>query len=182
MKKNNTWNIRRLVDDSFVSSAQPPSVNLSQIDEFFNRPSIYCREVSCLLLRYFCESCHRKAVKVAKSLTNRQTKEKQRFLWILWDPGRLVNVLNASSSSIGISVDLESHGQVAQLAAKVFTKIKASYVCYDLRSVNLQYNMLARWASGTNDSSTSDVPSIFFFIKSCKILCKNPLNLFFYFL
>ena len=27
--KNNTWNIRRLVDDSFVQSAQRPSVNLS---------------------------------------------------------------------------------------------------------------------------------------------------------
>ena len=29
VKKNNTWNIRRLVDDSFVPSAQRPSVNLS---------------------------------------------------------------------------------------------------------------------------------------------------------
>ena len=29
MKKNNNWNIRRLVDDSFVPSAQRPSVNLS---------------------------------------------------------------------------------------------------------------------------------------------------------
>ena len=28
-KENNTWNIRRLVDNSFVQSAQRPSVNLS---------------------------------------------------------------------------------------------------------------------------------------------------------
>ena len=33
MKKNNTWNIKHLVDDSFVPSTQRPSVNLSQIDE-----------------------------------------------------------------------------------------------------------------------------------------------------
>ena len=34
MKKNNTWNIRRLVDDSFVPSSQQPSVNISEIDGF----------------------------------------------------------------------------------------------------------------------------------------------------
>ena len=33
-KKNNTWNIRRLVDDSFVPSSQRPSVNISEIDGF----------------------------------------------------------------------------------------------------------------------------------------------------
>ena len=33
MKKNNTWNIKHLVDDSFVPSTQRPSVNLSWIDE-----------------------------------------------------------------------------------------------------------------------------------------------------
>ena len=35
MKKNNTWNIRRLVDDSFVPSAQGPSVNLSYLRKWF---------------------------------------------------------------------------------------------------------------------------------------------------
>jgi len=35
MKKNNSWNIRHLVNDSFVPSAQRPSVNLSQIDGFY---------------------------------------------------------------------------------------------------------------------------------------------------
>ena len=34
LKKNNAWNIRRLVDDSFVSSSQLPSVNISEIDGF----------------------------------------------------------------------------------------------------------------------------------------------------
>ena len=52
----------------------------------------------------------------------------------------------------------------------------------DQKSVNLQYNTLVRWADGTNDSSTKRLmfQVSFFFIKSCKILCKNPSNLFFY--
>ena len=51
-----------------------------------------------------------------------------------------------------------------------------------LKSVNLHYNKLVRWADGTNDSSTKLLmfQVLFFFIKSCKILCKNPFNLFFY--
>ena len=41
--------------------------------------------------------------------------------------------------------------------------------------------LLGRWDKQLIHQS-SDVPSIiFFFIKSCKILCKNPFNLFFYF-
>ena len=53
---------------------------------------------------------------------------------------------------------------------------------YLQKSVNLQYNMLIRLANGTNDSSTKRLmfQVLFFFIKSCKILCKNPFNLFFY--
>ena len=52
-----------------------------------------------------------------------------------------------------------------------------------LKSDNLQYNTLVRWADGTNDSSTKRLmfQVLFFFIKSCKILCKNPFNLFFLF-
>ena len=52
-----------------------------------------------------------------------------------------------------------------------------------LKSVNLQYNTLVRWADGTNDSSTKclmfQVCIIIFFIKSCKILGKNPSIYFF---
>ena len=51
------------------------------------------------------------------------------------------------------------------------------------KSVNLQYNLLVRRANGTTDSSTKRLMLqvlFFFLIKSCKILCKNPLNLFFY--
>ena len=46
---------------------------------------------------------------------------------------------------------------------------------YLQKSVNLQYNMLIRLANGTNDSSTKRLmfQVLFFFIKSCKILCKN---------
>ena len=51
-----------------------------------------------------------------------------------------------------------------------------------LKSVNLQYNTLVRWADGTNDLSTKRLmfQVLFFFIKSCKILCKNLFILFFY--
>ena len=34
MKKNNTWNIRRLVDESFVSSAQQTSVLYCRLTDF----------------------------------------------------------------------------------------------------------------------------------------------------
>ena len=40
--------------------------------------------------------------------------------------------------------------------------------------------MLGRWDKWIV-KQTSDVPNIFFFMISCKILCKNPFNLFFYF-
>ena len=47
----------------------------------------------------------------------------------------------------------------------------------NMKSDNIQYTLVC-WFAGTND--TSDVPSItFFFIISCKILCKNRFNLFF---
>ena len=36
-KKNNTWNIRRLVDDSFVQSAQRPSVEIFEIEDDFKK-------------------------------------------------------------------------------------------------------------------------------------------------
>ena len=49
------------------------------------------------------------------------------------------------------------------------------------KSDNLQYNTLVRWADGTNDLPTKHLMfQVFsFFIISCKILCKNPFNLFF---
>ena len=48
------------------------------------------------------------------------------------------------------------------------------------KSDNLQYNTLGRWVAGTNDSSTKRLmfQVLFFFIISCKILCKNRFNLF----
>ena len=49
-----------------------------------------------------------------------------------------------------------------------------------LKSDNLQYITLGRWDQRHN-YQTSDVPSIIFFTISCKILCKNRFNLFFFF-
>ena len=46
------------------------------------------------------------------------------------------------------------------------------------KSVNLQYDTLGQWAKRLGDQ-VSDVPSIIFFIISCKILWKNPFNFFF---
>ena len=46
-----------------------------------------------------------------------------------------------------------------------------------LKSVNLQYNTLVRWADGTNDPSTKGLMFqvlFIFFIISCKILAKIP--------
>ena len=44
--------------------------------------------------------------------------------------------------------------------------------------------MLGRWADGTNESSTKHLmfQVLFFFMISCRILCKNTFNLFVYFL
>ena len=51
------------------------------------------------------------------------------------------------------------------------------------KSVNLQYNTLGRLDHGTNESSTKRLifQVSFFFMISCKILCKNRFNLFSYF-
>ena len=51
------------------------------------------------------------------------------------------------------------------------------------KSVNLQYNTLGRLDDGTNKSSSKRLmfQVLFFFMISCKILCKNPFNLFSYF-
>ena len=53
-----------------------------------------------------------------------------------------------------------------------------------LKSDNLQYNTLGCWVAGTNDSSTKRLifQVLFFFIISCKILCKNHFNLFYNFI
>ena len=47
-----------------------------------------------------------------------------------------------------------------------------------LKSVNLQYITLGHWDDGTNESSTQRLmfQVLFFFIISCKILCKKPFN------
>ena len=51
------------------------------------------------------------------------------------------------------------------------------------KSDNLQYNTLVCWVAGMNDSSTKCLmfQVLFFFMTSCKILCKNCFNLFSYF-
>ena len=54
---------------------------------------------------------------------------------------------------------------------------------WHLKSDNLQYNTLGCWVDGTNVSLTKRLmlQVLFFFIVSCKILWKNPFNLFLYF-
>ena len=49
-----------------------------------------------------------------------------------------------------------------------------------VKSINFRYNMLLRWDAGTKDSSTKRLmfKVLFFFMISCRILCKNALNLF----
>ena len=51
------------------------------------------------------------------------------------------------------------------------------------KSVNLQYHTLGCLDDGTNELSTKRLmfQVLFFFMISCKILCKNPFNLFSYF-
>ena len=46
-----------------------------------------------------------------------------------------------------------------------------------LKSVNLQYNTQNQWDKWLVNQ-VSDVPSVIFFIKTCKILCQNPFNSF----
>ena len=54
----------------------------------------------------------------------------------------------------------------------------------DQKSVNLEYNTLVRWTHETNVLLTKRLmfQVFFFFIKSCKILCKNIFIFFFNFL
>ena len=51
------------------------------------------------------------------------------------------------------------------------------------KSVNLQYNTLGCLDDGTSESLTKHLmfQVLFFIMISCKILCKNPFNLFSYF-
>ena len=53
----------------------------------------------------------------------------------------------------------------------------------DQKSGNLQYNTLGCWVNGTIVSLTKRLmfQVLFFFMISCKILCRNPFNLFSYF-
>ena len=53
-----------------------------------------------------------------------------------------------------------------------------------LKSDNLQYNTLVHWVAGMNDSLTKRLmfQVLYFFMISCRILCKNTFNLFIYFL
>ena len=62
---------------------------------------------------------------------------------------------------------------------------KSKYLkCFwNQKSINLQYNMLGRLDDGTNESSTKRLmfQILFFFMISCRILCKNTFNLFVHF-
>ena len=71
-------------------------------------------------------------------------------------------------------------GQFDHSKLEILQNWSAFFVSVYLKSVNLQYNTLVCWADGTNDSWTKLLmfQVLFFFIKSCKILCKNPFNLF----
>ena len=55
--------------------------------------------------------------------------------------------------------------------------------CQDINLLNLQYNTLVCLFAGTNESSTKRLmfQVLFFFMISCRILCKNTFNLFVYF-
>ena len=61
--------------------------------------------------------------------------------------------------------------------------LKGQFFTQVIKSVNLQFDKLFRWADGTNDSLTKRLmfQVLFFFITSCKILCKIPFNLFLFF-
>ena len=68
--------------------------------------------------------------------------------------------------------------------AKFLTFLTAlDYEFNQLKSVNLQYNMLGCLEDATNQWSTKRLmfQVSFFFMISCKILSKNPFNLFSYF-
>ena len=70
---------------------------------------------------------------------------------------------------------------VSQL--NLYSEVK--FLIYEeIKSINLQYNRLGCLDHGTNESSTKRLmfQVLFFFMISCKILCKNPFNLFSYFL
>ena len=74
---------------------------------------------------------------------------------------------------LGLHVDPED---------KKFIEIDIAINDIHVQSVNLQYNTLVCWDDGTNDLTTKRLmfQVLFFFIKSCKILCKIPFNLFSY--
>ena len=115
MKKKNTWNIRRLIDDSFVPSARRTSVLNCKSLDFRSWPGFF--EQSSFVSLY----C---------------------------------------------------------------TVIRAYNWRTDQKSVNLEYNTLVRWTHETNVLLTKRLmfQVFFFFIKSCKILCKNIFIFFFNFL
>ena len=80
--------------------------------------------------------------------------------------------------------NLFASGVFDALVAKKSRKIAVGLACLwengAVKSVNMQNNTLVRWSDGTKDSSTKHLmfQVLFFFIKSCKIICKNCLHLF----
>ena len=78
------------------------------------------------------------------------------------------------------SHSLKKHNPFVSLYCTV---IRAYNWRTDQKSVNLEYNTLVGWADWTDVLSTKRLMFrvFFFFIKSCKILCKNPFNLYFFY-
>ena len=73
----------------------------------------------------------------------------------------------------------------ATVKLKETRRRKLSHRVHSTSTRNLSIYNIIRWANGTNDWSSKPLmfQVLFFsFIKSCKILCKNPFNYFSYFL
>ena len=68
MKKNNTWNIRRLVDDSFVPSSKQPSVLYCKLTDFKLRKWHFKRDFNLQMDNLFVIHIHKKCFSLCKSL------------------------------------------------------------------------------------------------------------------
>ena len=83
-KKNNTWNIRRLVDDSFVPSSKQPSVSYCKLTDFWliysGSPRILINYFSQWSTRHLKWACNLRACRAFFGLW------KYRLQPILWFP------------------------------------------------------------------------------------------------
>ena len=111
------------------------------------------------------------------------------FLYSISDALVLIAVKNKASMYNKKNNFLSSPNQsinCAYLIKSIYNNIvhKSETFWDHLKSDNLQYNTLGCWVGGTIASLTKHLmfQVLFFFIISCKILCKNPFNsIFFYY-